>query len=84
MRKLRKVLSFALCLVLALSLTATALAEDVLFWHTLEEMYRFEEMLQHHHPDNHNIRPKIRQQLQLLRDRGFVEFLGNGSYRRLA
>lgn len=40
MRKLRKVLSFALCLVLALSLTATALAEDVLFWHTLEEMYR--------------------------------------------
>ena len=51
---------------------------------SLEEMYRFEEMLQHHHPDNHNIRPKIRQQLQLLRDRGFVEFLGNGSYRRLA
>jgi len=30
---------------------------------------------------NHNIRPKIRQQLQILRDLGFLEFLGDGSYR---
>ncbi len=28
------------------------------------------------------IRPKIRQQLQILRDLGFVKFLGGGRYRR--
>ena len=37
---MKKLLSLALCLALALTLAATALAEDVLFWHTLEEMYR--------------------------------------------
>lgn len=39
---MKKLLSLALCLALALALTlaAPALAEDVLFWHTLEEMYR--------------------------------------------
>lgn len=26
---------------------------------------------------------QIRQQLQLLRDKGFVEFLGNGKYRKI-
>jgi type II restriction enzyme len=33
------------------------------------------------HPANRNIRPKIRQQLQVLRDMGLVEFLGGGEYR---
>lgn len=37
---MKKLLSLALCLALALTLAASALAEDVLFWHTLEEMYR--------------------------------------------
>lgn len=37
---MKKLLSLALCLALALTLAAPALAEDVLFWHTLEEMYR--------------------------------------------
>lgn len=37
---MKKILSLALCLALALTLAAPALAEDVLFWHTLEEMYR--------------------------------------------
>lgn len=50
---------------------------------SLEDMYSFEPELQNKHPENHNVKPKIRQQLQLLRDRGFIEFLGNGMYRKL-
>lgn len=50
---------------------------------TLDEMYRHEPQLQEKHPINHNIRPKIRQQLQFLRDAGFIEFLGNGKYKKL-
>ena len=34
------------------------------------------------YPRNHNVRPKLRQQLQILRNLGLVEFLGKGSYRR--
>ena len=34
------------------------------------------------YPRNQNVRPKLRQQLQILRDRGLVEFLGKGLYRR--
>jgi type II restriction enzyme len=33
------------------------------------------------HPNNHHVREKIRQQLQVLRDKGFVEFLERGNYR---
>lgn len=47
---------------------------------TLDEMYQFENLLHIKHPQNNNIKPKIRQQLQFLRDRGFIEFLGNGKY----
>ena len=50
---------------------------------TLEEIYRFEELLRIKHPQNNNIRVKIRQQLQILRDRGFVHFWGNGKYLKL-
>jgi type II restriction enzyme len=35
------------------------------------------------YPNNRNIRAKIRQQLQVLRDLGFIEFCGKGSYRVL-
>lgn len=48
----------------------------------LNEIYAFEEELKNKHPDNNNIKPKIRQQLQFLRDRGFLEFLGSGRYRK--
>ena len=34
------------------------------------------------YPDNHNVRPKLRQQLQLLRDLGLVEFISRGRYKR--
>jgi len=37
---------------------------------TLEEIYAYDEQLQRLHPDNKHIRPKIRQQLQILRDKG--------------
>lgn len=50
---------------------------------TLNDMYGFEERLRDLHKDNRNVRPKIRQQLQVLRDRGVLEFLGRGSYRVL-
>lgn len=50
---------------------------------TLNEMYAFEQTLEIKHPQNNNIRAKIRQQLQLLRDKGFVEFLGNGHYKKI-
>lgn len=49
---------------------------------TLEEMYEYENELHIKHPQNNNIKPKIRQQLQFLRDKGFIEFLGNGKYRK--
>jgi len=48
---------------------------------TLANIYAFESELAAKHPDNHNVRAKIRQQLQLLRDLGFIEFLGSGEYR---
>ena len=34
------------------------------------------------YPDNHNVRPKLRQQLQMLRDLGLVEFVSRGRYKR--
>lgn len=49
---------------------------------TLEEIYRYETVLLEKYPCNHNIRAKIRQQLQLLRDKGFITFLGNGVYQK--
>lgn len=48
----------------------------------LADMYRFERLLAKKHPDNNNIRPKIRQQMQMLRDKGVVEFVGKGKYRK--
>ncbi len=48
---------------------------------TLREMYdRFEQELSKLHPQNRHVRPKIRQQLQVLRDRGIVRFVGEGIY----
>ncbi len=47
----------------------------------LSEVYALEKSLAQLHPQNRHVRDKIRQQLQALRDLGFVEFLGSGSYR---
>jgi type II restriction enzyme len=48
---------------------------------TLDEVYSFESKLGELYPGNQNVRPKIRQQLQYLRDRGFIEFISRGNYR---
>lgn len=48
---------------------------------SLAEVYDFEEVLRAKHPHNLHVRDKIRQQLQLLRDKGYLEFLGRGKYR---
>jgi type II restriction enzyme len=45
------------------------------------EVYAYEKRLSSIYPSNNNVRPKIRQQLQVLRDNGYLEFLGGGRYR---
>jgi type II restriction enzyme len=50
---------------------------------SLSDFYQFERHLQDLHPNNKNVRPKIRQQLQVLRDLGYVAFEGDGHYRVL-
>jgi type II restriction enzyme len=50
---------------------------------TLEDVYAFETHLYGLYPMNQHVRQKIRQQLQVLRDRGFLEFMGRGRYRLL-
>ncbi len=42
---------------------------------------RFEQELASLHPKNQHVKPKMRQQLQVLRDRNVLEFLGHGRYR---
>ncbi len=49
---------------------------------TLSEVYEFQNELQRRHPDNHNVEAKIRQQLQVLRDKGILEFVDRGVYRK--
>lgn len=48
---------------------------------SLQELYAFETQLKAQHPNNQNVRPKIRQQLQVLRDVGLLRFGSRGSYR---
>lgn len=50
---------------------------------SLDQMYQFEDWLAVKYPDNHHIREKIRQQLQILRQKGIIEFKGRGYYRKL-
>jgi type II restriction enzyme len=48
---------------------------------SIADAYALEPRLSRLYPGNNNVRPKIRQQLQVLRDQGFIEFLGQGRYR---
>ena len=50
---------------------------------SLNQVYAFADELQRKHPENNHIKDKIRQQLQVLRDKGIIEFLGRGHYRKL-
>lgn len=47
---------------------------------SLQELYKLEPYLQNIHPRNQNVRPKMRQQLQVLRDLGMIEFTSPGNY----
>jgi type II restriction enzyme len=47
----------------------------------LDDVYGFEAHLSRLYPNNQNVRPKIRQQLQYLRDKGYLELLSRGNYR---
>lgn len=49
----------------------------------LQEIYKFENDLKILHPENNNIKAKIRQQLQFLRDKNYLEFLEKWKYRVL-
>jgi type II restriction enzyme len=47
---------------------------------SLQELYQLEPYLQNLHPQNRNVRAKMRQQLQILRDLGLIEFTSPGNY----
>jgi len=48
----------------------------------LKEVYAHVDELSKKHPENRHIKDKLRQQLQILRDKGMLEFLGNGTYKK--
>ncbi len=50
---------------------------------SLNQVYQFEKELKLKHPNNKFVKDKIRQQLQLLRDKGFVDFTTRGNYRKI-
>lgn len=47
----------------------------------IDEVYADESRLRHVYPENSHVKEKIRQQLQVLRDRGYLEFASRGTYR---
>lgn len=48
---------------------------------SLDEVYVFEKELKKRHPENNFIKDKLRQQLQVLRDNGYLEFVARGRYK---
>jgi len=50
---------------------------------TLSQLYNFENELKTLYPKNHNIRAKIRQQLQIIRDLGLIKFVERGKYQKI-
>jgi type II restriction enzyme len=49
----------------------------------LEDVYKFENKLKLKYPNNNFIKDKIRQQLQILRDKGIIEFTTRGNYKKI-
>ncbi|MEP7230785.1 MAG: DpnI domain-containing protein [Ginsengibacter sp.] len=49
----------------------------------LKDVYMFEKYLKEKFPNNNFIRDKIRQQLQVLRNKGILEFKGYGNYKKI-
>ena len=50
---------------------------------SLNQVYAFADLLKLKYPENNHIKDKIRQQLQILRDRGIIEFIQRGHYQKL-
>ncbi|MBN1175410.1 hypothetical protein JXA48_02080 [Candidatus Woesearchaeota archaeon] len=50
---------------------------------SLSDIYLYDSYFKELHPENNNIRAKIRQQLQILRDNKIIRFKGNGIYEKL-
>lgn len=50
---------------------------------SLDDVYKFEDELKQKHQNNNFVKDKIRQQLQILRDRNIIEFVGRGKYRKI-
>lgn len=50
---------------------------------TLDDMYKFTTRLQILHPENNFVKDKIRQQLQVLRDNWYIDFLARWKYKKL-
>ncbi len=48
---------------------------------SLNDVYAFEKLLKQKHPNNRHIKDKIRQQLQFLRDKGYLDFVARAKYR---
>jgi type II restriction enzyme len=48
---------------------------------TIDDVYSQEVRLKELYPENKHVREKIRQQLQVLRDTGYLEFVSRGQYR---
>lgn len=48
---------------------------------TLNDIYQFEKYLKLKYPENNNIQAKIRQQLQVLRDKDYLNFESRGKYK---
>ena len=48
----------------------------------LEDIYKFEPTLKLKYPNNNFIKDKIRQQLQILRDKNIIEFVSRGYYKK--
>ena len=47
---------------------------------SISDAYSFEKVLSEKHPENRHVKDKIRQQLQILRDLGFLKFTSPGRY----
>lgn len=50
---------------------------------SLDDVYKFEDELKQKHQNNNFVKDKIRQQLQLLRDKNIIEFVRRGKYRKI-
>lgn len=47
----------------------------------MDEVYTFEDGLRDKYSSNRHVKDKIRQQLQILRDRKYIQFIGRSEYR---